>query len=146
MRSPRIRVLALGVIRNSELILLEHGFDSVTESSFFRPPGGGVEFGESTSEALRREFREEFSAEIQEPRLLGVLENLFEYEGAPGHEIVFVFESRFVDESLNQRPKFVIDEVPDDPIEASWLSLEEVCDSGAPLYPAGLLELLQGNS
>jgi ADP-ribose pyrophosphatase YjhB (NUDIX family) len=146
MSAAHIRVLALGVIRNGDRMLLEHGFDSVKQSRFFRPPGGGVEFSESTSAALRREFREELSAEIHEPRLLGVLENLFEYEGVPGHEIVFVFESRFVDASLNTRQTFVIEEDPNRPIEATWLSLEDVCSTGQPLYPTGLLELLQNVS
>ncbi len=35
--------------------------------------------------------------------LLGIVENIFVYEGEPGHEMVFVYDGRFVDESLYQR-------------------------------------------
>ena len=47
-------------------------------------------------------MREEIDAEICELKLLGVLENLFELEGEQRHEVVFVYDGRFVDESLYQ--------------------------------------------
>jgi ADP-ribose pyrophosphatase YjhB (NUDIX family) len=78
----RIRPIALCVIRRGDHLLVEHGFDPVKREHFFRPPGGGIEFGERAVDALRREIREEFGAELAGPRLLGVVENVFRYGGA----------------------------------------------------------------
>lgn len=51
----------------------------------------GLEFGEMSEAALRREFKEELGFDITPVSLLGVLENHFELEGEPGHEIVHVY-------------------------------------------------------
>ena len=56
-----------------------------------RPPGGGIEFMESAEVAVAREFEEELGWRIVEPQLLEICENLFEHDGRPGHEIVFIF-------------------------------------------------------
>ena len=64
MSSNRIRPIAIAVVRNGERFLVEHGFDSVKNQYYLRPPGGGIEFGEMSVNALRREFREEFDAEL----------------------------------------------------------------------------------
>lgn len=59
--NPRLRVASL--IRNGDSILLvrhEKGDDS-----YWLLPGGGVEWGESLDEALRRELKEEACLEIR---------------------------------------------------------------------------------
>ncbi|MEJ2005913.1 MAG: NUDIX domain-containing protein [Cyclobacteriaceae bacterium] len=55
----RIRIRVCGIlIRDGSLLLAEHR--GIGENgSILIPPGGGVEFGESLKDALRREFREE---------------------------------------------------------------------------------------
>ena len=60
-------------------------------SFYLRAIGGGIEFGETSETAHRREFREEFEVELGAAQLRGVVENIFEYEGSLGHEIVHVF-------------------------------------------------------
>jgi len=45
---------------------------------FLRLPGGGIEPGERAAQAAVREVREEVDATLVEPRLLGVVENLFQ--------------------------------------------------------------------
>lgn len=137
----RIRPIALGLIWNHGALLVEHGFDSVKQQHFFRPPGGAIEFGERAVDAVRREFLEELHAELVEPRLVAVLENLFQYEGRPGHELVFVFEARFKDSGFYERSKLTIRE-RNASATASWKSLAELAAGGNPVYPEGLFELL----
>ncbi len=51
----RIRVMGL-CWRGDALLLVRHGMG---DKDWWAPPGGGVEFGESLDDALRREFLEE---------------------------------------------------------------------------------------
>jgi ADP-ribose pyrophosphatase YjhB (NUDIX family) len=141
MSAQRIRPIAIAVVRHGDRILVEHGFDAVKREDFFRPPGGGIEFSEMAVDALRREFREELDAELAGPVLLGILENIFSFEGRPHHEIVFVFEARFEDSSLNERNEFFVKE-GDARTRATWKTLEELRDADEPLYPEGLMPLL----
>ncbi len=136
----RIRPLALAVFRDGPRILVEDAEAWDRRDRFYRPPGGGVEFGERAIEAVRREMREEFDAEIRDVRPLGTLENIFDYHGRPGHEIVFAFEARFVDDSFYAAERIVGTEGAGIRIEAIWLDVSRGLDR--PLYPNGLLELL----
>jgi ADP-ribose pyrophosphatase YjhB (NUDIX family) len=138
---PRIRTIALCVFRHQGRILVSHGYDSMKREAFLRPLGGGVEFGERASDALVREIREELAAEIDAPRLLGVLENVFTYDGAPGHEIVFVFDATFRDASLYAKAEVRFTEGEREKV-ATWQTPSALGESGPPLYPDGLRALL----
>lgn len=136
-----IRPLALAVFRDGSRILVEDNAAWDSRDRFYRPPGGGVEFGERAIDAVRREMREEFNAEIEDVRLLGTLENIFGYHGEQGHEIVLVFDARFSDASHYAADRIVGTEDDDIRIEAIWIDISQPLDR--PLYPNGLLELLR---
>jgi ADP-ribose pyrophosphatase YjhB (NUDIX family) len=137
-----IRLVALGVVRRGPEILVFDAYDSVKRDQFHRPLGGGVEFGERAVDAVRRELREETGSEARVTRLLGVLENLFTYEGAPWHEIDFVFEVELEDRSVYERDELGFVETIDgseQAVRAIWVDPDEL---EAPLYPNGLRVLL----
>jgi ADP-ribose pyrophosphatase YjhB (NUDIX family) len=56
-------------------------------------PGGRVEALETTSDALRREMKEEIGQTIEVGRLLWVVENFFNLQGTPYHEFKVTFNS-----------------------------------------------------
>lgn len=143
MTSPAIRPKAVCVVRRGAEILVSPAADSVKGESYYGPLGGGVEFGERAADAVRREMMEELGAELADVRLLGVLENIFTYEGRPGHEIVFVFVGRFADASLYERDELRWTESDGTEWLAQWMPLEHFAPGGPPLYPAGLYELLK---
>lgn len=58
------------VVNNQNEILLSH--ERRDNSEFIKFPGGGVELGEGIAEALKREFKEELDAEIQNASLFYV--------------------------------------------------------------------------
>ena len=142
MRKDAIRAIAICVFRNGDRILAAEGFDSIKQQSFYRPLGGAIEFGERSGDTVRRELLEEIKAEVTDLRYLGVLENVFVYEAEKGHEIVVVYDGRFTDSSLYQKPVISGNEFGS-PIRAMWVDPNETGPGKPPLYPTGLTELLQ---
>ncbi|HLL82185.1 MAG TPA: NUDIX hydrolase [Longimicrobium sp.] len=138
-----IRVLAIGVFREGDRILVARGVDPATGEPFYRPLGGGVEFGEHAEAALRREIVEELGATIEEVRLLGVLENIFAYAGRPRHEVIFVFDARLSDASWYLRPELPVTEAGTGWEPARWISVETLSSGPERLVPSGLLALLR---
>lgn len=142
----QIRPKAVCVCRRGDQILVNAAFDSVKQETFYCPLGGGVEFGERANQAATRELREELGAEVTDLTLLGVLENIFVYEGQPGHEIVFVFDGRFVDRSLYERTEIICEESNGQRFAARWMPIAQFARHDPPLYPSGLYALLSGPS
>ena len=143
-KKKRIRPLALCVFRRGDKIFVSQGYDSRKDQTFFRPIGGKIEFGERAAEAVAREVQEEIGAEIADLKYLGTLENIFTYEGKPCHEIVIIYDGRFLDPAMNA-DDISVKGIDDGDIlyEAAWKHLDCFRDAGAPpLYPTGLLDLL----
>jgi 8-oxo-dGTP pyrophosphatase MutT (NUDIX family) len=145
-RKQRIRTLALGIFWDKGRILVNESYDSVKKQRYYRSLGGGIEFGETGAEALARELKEELNAEIANVRYLFTLENFFTYEGSQGHEIVLFYDATFIDESLYQRDVIHGVEDNEEPILASWKSLDAFGKNGGGLilYPDSFLDALKG--
>jgi len=141
MPSDKIRVIAICVFRDGDRILVFRHYDKSRGTPYYRPLGGGVEFGETTEQALKREIKEEIGEEIADLNLLTVLENLFTLEGKPGHEIVYVYDGRFTDESAYRRDSFTVTEETET-LKASWRRLGFFNDFHR-LVPEALFRLLR---
>ena len=140
----RVRALALCVFRRGDMIFVARGHDPQKDSTFFRPIGGRIEFGELGRDAVVREVEEELGAALENVSYLGTLENIFTYDGARGHEIVLIYDGRFADPALNQDDVLLTGRDDGEVLyEGSWKTLDFFRGAGAPpLYPAGLLDLL----
>ncbi|SNQ45517.1 NUDIX hydrolase [Frankia canadensis] len=137
--TARVRPVALAAVRRGRDLLVAEGVEPTGER-FFRPLGGGIEFGERAVAAVRRELREELAVELEQVRLLGVLEDVFDGAGRPCHEIVFVFGAALADPALYQRDDVGV--VLDEGSRVSWRSPTDIARDGVPLYPRGLAGLL----
>lgn len=146
-KKQRIRPLALCVFRRNGKIFVARGYDSHLDQSFYRPIGGRIEFGERGHETVIREVQEELDAQVTNVRYLGLLENIFAYEGAAGHEIVLIYDGRFTDPKYNQGDARIRGKDSGEILyEARWMSLASFRDNSAPpLYPNGLLDLLDNS-
>lgn len=143
MDKERIRPIALCLFRRGGRILVSEGFDSSKGEHYCRPLGGGIEFGESSRDAVLREIKEEVGAEVENLELVGVLESIFTYEGARGHQIVFVYDAEFRDKSLYERGELrVLEPEINAELVARWLSEEEMAERGMKLVPEALPGLL----
>ncbi|MCP4427034.1 MAG: NUDIX hydrolase [Chloroflexi bacterium] len=129
---------------NGRILVGEH-YDPQTQEPFYRPIGGGIEFGEHSREAITREALEGLGASVANLRLLATLENIFVFNGRPGHEIVQVYDGEFEDEAFYQSPTLTSIEDSGAVFTAVWKPLSDFTGENAPpLYPDGLLELLMG--
>jgi ADP-ribose pyrophosphatase YjhB (NUDIX family) len=142
---PQIRTLAVAVCMDGDRALVECGRDRVAGRSYYRAIGGGVEFGERAAEAVAREWREELGLTLTELRPLGVLENLFSYEGRPGHEIVFAYRGRVVEARAYAQDAFTSVDPSGLRHEAVWVPLDALRQGTVPLYPDGLTALLDAS-
>lgn len=142
MAEQRIRALALCVFHHNGRILVNHFHDPIKQQGFFRPVGGGIEFGETSAEAIVREVDEELALAITDLSLLGTLESLFVYNGKPGHEIVQVYDAVFSDASVYQQSHLDGRESNGAPFIAKWHDSSSFTEQ-SPLVPNGLSELLK---
>ena len=140
-RQGEIRVLALGVILQGDRIFISEGYDPVKHQTFYRAMGGGVDFGETSLAALKREFQEEIQAELTNIRYLGCLENIFTYNGQPGHEIIQLYKCDFVDPKLYQLEKLVFSE-GERQKTALWVDISRFKSGELKLVPEQFFEYL----
>jgi ADP-ribose pyrophosphatase YjhB (NUDIX family) len=138
----RIRPVALCAFRRGDEVLVFEGWDSVKARGFRRFPGGGIEFGEKAEAAIRREMREELDSELDDLRLLGVVDNVFEFEGHPAHQHIFVFEARFPDPARFEQDAFTMSD-DGGPVDVRWVPIADLADPHAPLVPEEALALIQ---
>ena len=140
----KIRPIAICVFRHKDRILVAEGYDPVKKQTFYRPLGGGIEFGEKSDHTVRRELLEEINAEVGELWYLGALENIFVFNGAPGHEIVLVHDGLLKDSRLYDLRVIKGEETEiGESFQAVWKSLDEFGAEKSILYPTGLLEMLK---
>ena len=138
---PRIRVKVLGIVRRGGRLLVAEVAEAGGPVKGVRPLGGSIDFGETREQALHREFREELGCAIAIRGPWHTFENMFEYEGALGHEIVFAAEIDLLDEALYAVGRLDFMESNGDACHAGWYSLAELAARGWALYPKGLADV-----
>jgi len=145
MSKKRVRPIAICVFGNRNRILVNQGYDPVRDQYFYRPLGGGIEFGETSMDTVCREIMEELGVQVDPSSLvyLGTIENIFTYNGNAGHEIVLIYDGVLKQPGLYDQSVIVGKEANGDVIRAEWVNIDEFRTGKSILYPVGLLEMLQ---
>jgi 8-oxo-dGTP diphosphatase len=117
-----VRVRVCGVcIREGKILLINH-IGIRENSDFWCPPGGGLEFGETIEECLKREFREETNTEISVGKFL----TINEFVNPPLHAIELFYEVKII----SGEPQKGFDPEMEEQIitDLRWFSLEEILE------------------
>jgi 8-oxo-dGTP pyrophosphatase MutT (NUDIX family) len=85
----RFQMRAVAIIRRDGHVLIH----KATHETFWSLPGGRVEFGETAAETIEREIAEELGCAAKIGPLRFLVENFFEYDHKPFHEIGWYYEA-----------------------------------------------------
>jgi len=125
-----------GILIKDKRILLQKPIDD----DGYSIPGGHVSFGETTSEALIREFKEEINADIKIEKLIMVGENFFPWGNKPCQQISMYYLVSLCNE--HQIPLHGTFKAKDDldnkriDLDFSWIPLSEI--HNIEVYPTNI--------
>ena len=134
-----IRPIALGIAIKNNKLLVGEGFDKIKNQTFYRCLGGGIEFLEKSSDALKREFKEEIGADITVKDFLGISENIFTYQGKNAHELILFYSIEISDNDYKEE-YHIADE--DDSGIAKWIDINEFKNKNKILYPEEIFKYI----
>lgn len=123
---------------HSKHVVSAHGFTRENPAGFHRLIGGGIEFGERRRDAAIREVEEELGVRLETVTEVGVTESIFEVDGEPRHEIVFVYWA-YLPEGIVNKQGGTFAEADGCPLHVIW---RDVTDDTTTLYPNGAQEIV----
>lgn len=134
-----IRPIVLGLAIKDNKLLVGEGFDNVKSETFYRCLGGGIEFLEKSTDALKREFKEEIDINITVKNFLGISENIFTYKGRNAHELILFYSIEISDDDYKE--EYIIN---DDcgKYKAKWINIEEFKNKNKVLYPEDIFKYI----
>ncbi len=131
------RAIAIAVVRRADgALLVTSATEPGTGRVLVRPPGGGVDPGESAADAVVRELREELGVDSGAVRPLGELEHRLTFAGRELHERVSVL-------AVDLPADASLPPTTDAGHPVWWLPTDRFDDPALELVPSGLLELLE---
>ena len=139
----KIRVIVLGLIQSGDRIFVSEGCDPVKQETFYRALGGGLEFGEHSTDALQREFQEEIQAELTNIKYLACLENIFVFNGQTGHELIQLYQCEFVDTKFYQLESLAFADGEWE-LTALWMPIERFRSGELRLVPEKFIDYCEG--
>jgi 8-oxo-dGTP diphosphatase len=118
----RVRICGICVQKGKILLINHSGMNESSE--FWSPPGGGLQFGETIDECLKREFLEETNTIISIGKFLTVRE----FIKSPLHAIELFYEVKI--ESGEVKKGFDPEMKEQIIKDIQWLCFEEILEKG----------------
>ena len=132
----KIRVRVCGICVQDDKILLVNHSGMNESGEFWSPPGGGLEFGESIEDCLKREFLEETNTIIS----VGKFIKINEFVKPPLHAVELFYEVKI----LSGEIKIGFDPEMEEQIikDIQWLNFEEVLGKEEGRFSGALVGML----
>lgn len=134
-----IRPVVLGIARKDNKILVSEGYDKMKGQTFYRCLGGGIEFLETSQEALKREYKEELGIDIIVEDFRGISENIFTYQGKKAHELILFYNIKIKEKDIKEKYHIIDDNCETD---AYWIDVNEFKNNIKILYPEQIFKYL----
>ncbi|CAM3939557.1 DNA mismatch repair protein MutT [Bacillus luti] len=135
MKSPLLRAEAIIFNEDHSRIFVQCD----KNESFYRFPGGSIEFGETAQEAIMRELLEEYDLEVFVEQLAVVNEHIFTWNNEKGHHCTLMHWGATREIVTN-----AIRHKEHEDIILTWKSLNELKEK--PTYPEGIVNYLENHN
>ena len=118
-----------GVLIKDNQVLLTKGGDD------YSLPGGHVQIGETSSDTVIREFKEETGFDVEPLNVISTYENFWNWDDKKCHQLCIFYRLKMKDETQELIPN------PDtNDTKYVWVDLKELAN--IKLYPHGVAELI----
>jgi 8-oxo-dGTP pyrophosphatase MutT (NUDIX family) len=94
------------------------------DMNYYTLPGGRVQGGEDTSEAIRRRFKEELGIDIEVTALKLIIESFFKLKGKDYHELQYFYVIKVLDEKYEGMTEQFEGQVEDNIYE--WINIDDL--------------------
>lgn len=128
------------IVNNGRVLVNKYGENK------FCLPGGYVEVGESSLEAIRREILEEVQIHLNDIDYMGIIENFFtNYKGVNTHGLDFYYRANVSDEDIKKIDMNYVENDKDGMVQHhfSWLSIRNLNEYD--IVPNKLIKIIQNN-
>ena len=133
-----IRNTVRGLLRKeNKVLVLEEEYKGEV---YYYLPGGGIEFLETSEDALKREMKEELNIDIIDYGLSHIISNIFEIDGIKAHEIVQIYELYNIEDGKLIDGTTMEGDIM--PCTMKWIEIDELINGTKKLYPKELIKLL----
>ena len=120
--SQKLNIRACAIIIHDNKLLVHNNVND----SYVALVGGRVEIGESSEQTIRREIMEEMGKEIEILEYVSTIENFFDVDDMPYHEIMFVYRVDF----KNEEDKKIVDTIHNvegkDELRYDWVDFDKI--------------------
>lgn len=126
-----------GIIKQDDKFLIMR----VNQTSYFHIPGGHIEIGEDSEQAIIREIKEEIGCDIQETNLFAIQENFWKRNNKNCHGIEFYYIIKPKNNlEMKDYQRIEIDKGEEKLLDFKWCTQEELKD--IDLRPVNIRDML----
>ncbi len=131
---------AVGIIRQGDLFLIM----CVDDAPYYHLPGGHIEIGENSFDAVRREIREELDYSVKSARLLCVQENFYNKNDVAHHGVEYYYLIE-IEKNVETTDRIVVedDRGTEKHLSIRWVTTDEL--RKIDLRPSTIKELIIKN-
>ena len=126
-----------GIIKQDDKFLIMR----VNQTSYFHIPGGHIEIGEDSEQAIIREIKEEIGCDIQETNLFAIQENFWKRNNKNCHGIEFYYIIKPKNNlEMKDYQRIEIDKGEEKLLDFKWCTQEELKE--IDLRPVNIRDML----